>query len=226
MELNQIIAGKYEVIDIIKSDEKAIIARCMHTQFNSQWIVKYLKQSEFPIESEALKSFDSIYIPKLVECFKDKNGVYFIMEYVSGIRLSDYSKSHRVNAKVLLNWMKSLARILKEVHGLGFVHGDIKPDNIIVIDEQNLALIDFGACFKEEDSNIFTLAYVAPERLCDTALVDDRSDIYSYGLLFSQLFKQHHIKHKTIKNIIKHLLTIDVNKRMRIMDLEVLLNQI
>jgi len=107
-------------------------------------------------------------------------GYDLIMEYVPGPTLRekrDYS------IKDIANFYYQTARILYGLHGIGWLHCDLKPQHIVITPEKRIKLLDFGQCRKPWDGAHRmqgTPDYMAPEQLkgCE---VDERTDIYSLG---------------------------------------------
>src|SRR5262249_4757322 len=92
-----------------------------------------------------------------------------------------------------LNWMKQLATGLSFAHKRGVVHRDIKADNIFITEEGDLKIGDFGLARLAEGRvrtrsvhGMGTPAYMSPE-LCRGEIQDQRSDIYSMGILFYEI---------------------------------------
>ena len=98
----------------------------------------------------------------------------------------------------IANWLEQLTKILQYLHSQQIIYCDLKPANIMITDDGNIKLIDFGVIKIIEDKNLylkevatqsvkrgFTLDYAAPEQMCGQALL--QSDFYSLGqtLLFA-----------------------------------------
>jgi len=101
--------------------------------------------------------------------------------------LDDVMESQgRVPEHQVLDVGIQIARGLRAAHRKGLIHRDVKPANILFVDEQAAKIGDFGlAAFATQDSQSDSViwgtpAYVAPERLCNQP-EDIRSDIYSLG---------------------------------------------
>jgi serine/threonine protein kinase len=112
---------------------------------------------------------------------------YVVMELLDHGSLDDIMESqHRVPEHQVLDIGIQIARGLRAAHRKGLIHRDVKPANILFVDEQAAKIVDFGlAAFAtqnpQNESVIWgTPAYVAPERLCNQP-EDVRSDIYSLG---------------------------------------------
>ncbi|MBN2796436.1 MAG: protein kinase [Clostridia bacterium] len=226
MEINQIIAGKYEITEILKSTQNKVIAKCIHQSLRNPWLIKYVNEHENINELEALLELEVYHIPKIIDYYQSAKGTYYVLEYIPGMTMDEFVKSFQINTKTLVHWMLTLGKIIADVHGQGYVHGDIKPENIMIVDEKDLVLIDFGSCFKEIDSESFTFEYVAPERLCDLGVVDDRSDIYSFGLIFREILSKMKIKKKKLVHLVQKCCEVEIEKRPRMVDVIALLNEI
>lgn len=121
------------------------------------------------IERQVLLQFDHPFIVKLARTFKDKDRVYFMMEYVSGIDLLDLiyktPNSSEATAKF---YVACLVCALSYIHKQGVIYRNLRPENVIVDSEGYLKLIDFGASKRGTDKT-FTMVgtphYMAPEMI-------------------------------------------------------------
>jgi len=132
----------------------------------------------------------SVNHPNVVQIFSlgmDHGQFYVVMELIDHGSLDDLIESQgRVPEHQMLDIGIQIARGLRAAHRKGLIHRDVKPANILFVDEQAAKIGDFGlAAFAtqdpQSDSVIWgTPPYVAPERLCNQP-EDVRSDIYSLG---------------------------------------------
>ena len=149
-------------------------------------------------------------IVKVYEAGRDENGVPFLaMEYLPGGSLADRIQNNQhFSAKETAEIGAEISRALVVTAGLGIVHRDIKPDNIMLSANGKYKLTDLelakldpssasgnGACVLDEDNptkatrktSFGTLEYMSPEQYIDTESCDIRSDIYSLGVTLYQL---------------------------------------
>jgi serine/threonine protein kinase len=128
--------------------------------------------------------------PNVVQIFSlgmDHGQFYVVMELIDHGSLDDLVESQgRVPEHQVLDVGIQIARGLRAAHRKGLIHRDVKPANILFVDEQAAKIGDFGlAAFATQDPQSDrviwgTPAYVAPERLSNQP-EDVRSDIYSLG---------------------------------------------
>ena len=128
--------------------------------------------------------------PNVVQIFSlgmDHGQFYVVMELIDHGSLDDLADSQgRLPEHQVLDVGIQIARGLRAAHRKGLIHRDVKPANILFVDEQAAKIGDFGlAAFATQDPQSDrviwgTPAYVAPERLSNQP-EDVRSDIYSLG---------------------------------------------
>jgi serine/threonine protein kinase len=135
----------------------------------------------------------SVNHPNVVQIFSlgmDHGQFYVVMELIEQGSLDDAIQSRgRLPEHQVLDIGIQIARGLRAAHRKGLIHRDVKPANILFVDEQAVKITDFGlAAFATQDAQHAeadrviwgTPPYVAPERLCYQP-EDVRSDIYSLG---------------------------------------------
>ncbi len=126
--------------------------------------------------------------------FGEDNGITFIaMEFVSGRTLKDFfDKEERFPIETAGDIMIKCLDALDHAHSKGVIHRDIKPANIIVDDEGNPKIMDFGIARIETSTMtqvgtvLGTPSYMSPEQFMGQ-IVDKRADIFSCGAMFYQM---------------------------------------
>jgi len=119
---------------------------------------------------------------------------YLVMEFVSGRTLRDVLNQHgRLSAPQALAVLEPVLEALGAAHTAGFVHRDVKPENILISDDGRVKVTDFGlaravtAATATQGLLIGTVAYLSPEHV-EQGSSDARSDVYGAGIcLFEML---------------------------------------
>ncbi len=113
---------------------------------------------------------------------------YFVMEYVPGQDLEEYTQSHGpLPPAKACDVIHQIAAALAEAHKHNLVHRDIKPSNIRLTPQGQAKLLDFGLArhftyrMTEPGTVLDTLDFMAPEQISDAGSVDIRADIYALG---------------------------------------------
>ena len=125
---------------------------------------------------------------------------YLVMEYLPGTSLRRrMRRDFSLDAPTALWIVRQIAQALAALHRKGFIHGDVKPENIRLVDANKAILLDLGfthrpgenASFLDKGYMLGTVNYLAPE-LCGSEPRDDpRADIFSLGVtLFEMLTGQ------------------------------------
>ncbi len=140
-----------------------------------------------------------------------KDDLFFIvMELMTGSSLERYLRDHpHPDMGLTLAWALDLCSALEEVHALGVVHRDIKPQNILLTDDAQVKLSDFGVAHLPESSlsTVYqpgTPGYRAPEQEGDQP-VDAGADVYALcAVLFEVWTGQKYVRYKhTERNIVR-----------------------
>jgi serine/threonine/tyrosine protein kinase RAD53 len=138
-------------------------------------------------ELEILEKLDHPYIVKLRGFFEDEDNHYLVMEFVSGGDLMDFVAAHgSVGEEAAKEISRQVLEAVKYVHSLGISHRDLKPDNVLIAQDDPVVvkITDFGLA-KISDNATFmktfcgTLAYVAPEVIDGRQIKAPDSDKYS-----------------------------------------------
>lgn len=126
-------------------------------------------------------------IAKYIECFEENKTKYLVLEYIPGIDLNNYIKKEKK-----LEFKKIARQIISavmQIHKMGILHKDLKPANIIVGENKQIYIIDFGTAdvMYEMSETVFTVlvskGFSAPE-LYQRDNISIKTDIYSVGAIF------------------------------------------
>lgn len=181
-------------------------ALCSRENTTQRHVIPHFKSAQFEIfKQRFLEEAKTLYnlrgvkgVVNVQDIFEENGTVYFSMEYLNGTRLSDYVKARtRIPEPEGLEIVKSLARSLMAIHDKNVLHRDIKPDNIIISENGEVHLIDFGIAksyLEEVDETHTTFhspRYSPPEQKIARSRMGTFSDIYSLGATAYYLFTGH-----------------------------------
>lgn len=98
-------------------------------------------------ERDILAEADNEWVVKLFFSFQDSENLYFVMEYIpGGDMMSLLIKLGTFPEHLTLFYVAELVCAIESVHKMGFIHRDIKPDNILIGSDGHIKLTDFGLC--------------------------------------------------------------------------------
>jgi serine/threonine-protein kinase len=147
-------------------------------------------------EAEILAKIEHPNVVKIFASGLSANGglPYILMEYVQGRTLKDYIADNTFSFRRKVKTLLQICGALTVIHKHGILHRDIKPGNIIMQNDLVVKLADFGIARTLDSSMTMTMeiigspAYMAPEAFTNSRDMDQRSDIFSLGVLAYELF--------------------------------------
>ncbi len=152
----------------------------------------------FRREAEAATTLDHRNIVQAYSAGEDRGYHFYVMEYCEGESLRKRLERLKVlPAADATSTVLQVAQGLKHAHDRGFIHRDIKPDNLIATPAGVVKILDFGLAKNLEDTNasfrtvtgaaLGTPHYISPEQARGDKTVDGRTDIYSLGATYYHL---------------------------------------
>ena len=175
-----------------KNIEQYVAVKALHPKYANSAMLR----ARFKQEAVMLNSLNHPNIVKFLNFVENEYGVFLIMEYVEGLTLEDYitKKSGLIVEQKAYPMITEILQAFSYAHQRGIIHRDIKPSNIFIDKEGHIKVMDFGIAqiLSEVDnserswSSAGTPAYMSPEQVYGQPL-DQRSDIYSLGVLFHQM---------------------------------------
>ncbi|MBQ0140303.1 MAG: Stk1 family PASTA domain-containing Ser/Thr kinase [Kurthia sp.] len=178
----------YLAHDMILNRDVAI--KILHYNFNNE------EEAHRRFQREAL-SATSLNHPNIVSIYdvgEDEGMHYLVMEYVKGMTLKQYITEFAPLApKKCVEIMKQLTSAIATAHENQIIHRDIKPQNILMDEEGNVKVTDFGIAmaltatsFTKTNSVLGTVHYLSPEQ-ARGGMTTKKSDIYSLGIVLYEL---------------------------------------
>jgi len=144
-------------------------------------------------EYEMIAEIDHPHIVRIYDLGVADDHAHIAMEYLDAGDLRQRI-NERILASVAVKYLREIASALAKIHSVGILHRDLKPGNIMLRRDNSIALIDFGLAKRlrlqmeiTSSGEIFgTPYYMSPEQGHGNA-VDERSDIYSLGVIFYEM---------------------------------------
>lgn len=201
---SRLLAGRYELIEKIGEGGMAIVYKAKCRLLNRYVAIKILRPEftkdeqfveNFRRESQAAAGLSHPNIVSVYDVGQEGNIHFIVMELVEGKTLSKLiEEKGRLDYKEAINITRQVASALSLAHKNQIVHRDIKPHNILITNTGVAKLADFGIAKAVSASTIIggnnkvmgSVHYFSPEQ-ARGAYVDERSDIYSLGIVLYEM---------------------------------------
>ena len=201
MQIDQLILGKYRLLEFLNSGGFSSVFRAREEMTNREVAIKALAKTAYPAsrmkfllnEFQAMSKIwkhPNIVSIHTVEPGEDDYVAWIVMEYVEGKSLYALMQEGALGLTDTLNIGLDICRGLKEAHLHKIMHRDIKPQNILLTTEKEAKVADFSIAriFSETTEFAETMAgtrrYMAPEQTYGA--YDFRADLYSTALILYQ----------------------------------------
>jgi CheY-like chemotaxis protein/predicted Ser/Thr protein kinase len=203
-KLNRLGIGSFgevwKIKDVTKDPPEIFIAKIpLDKKFNA----------EFEEEAHILRKLAGHKgIPKVIEMIEIKNKRVMIQEFILGKTLYEVIERELEEAEIA-SVVIQLADVVAHSHGIGIIHRDIKPGNVMVQPDGSIKLLDFGTAkeLREKETSetaTGTRPYMAPEQIMGKS--QRRSDVWALGVvmyvLYTGMFPFYHEVEKVLMDII------------------------
>ena len=206
--------GLYEVKELIGSGGMANVYKAVMLGHNGPVpagtvvAVKVLRQEythdpelvrRFKNESKAISLLNHPNIVKVYDVSVNDQLQYIVMEYVDGMTLREYlnERGGKLTSRETVHFISQILKALEHAHANGVVHRDIKPQNIMLLDNGQLRMMDFGIARISRAENqllsgktMGSVHYISPEQAKGDE-TDCTSDIYSVGVMMYEMLSGH-----------------------------------
>ena len=198
--------GPYRITRVLGEGGMGVVYLAERDDIGSNAAVKILRDAwlsparrlRFASEQRTLASLNHPSIARLYDAGTLPDGTpWFVMEYVEGLPLTDYCRARSCTIRERLTLFRAVCDAVLYAHSHAIIHRDLKPSNILVSNDGQVKLLDFGIS-KQLDTledaadrthtalRLMTPAYAAPEQLRGGA-VGVQTDVYSLGVVLYEL---------------------------------------
>ncbi|MEY7978374.1 Stk1 family PASTA domain-containing Ser/Thr kinase [Streptomyces pilosus] len=200
--VGQVLDGRYRVDARIAVGGMATVYRAVDTRLDRILALKVMHPSLAADASfverfiREAKSVARLAHPNVVQVFdQGAEGayVYLAMEYIAGCTLRDVLRERgALQPRAALDILEPVLAALGAAHRAGFVHRDMKPENVLIGDDGRVKVADFGlvravdSVTNTTGTVLGTVSYLAPEQIED-GVADPRVDVYACGILLYEM---------------------------------------
>mgnify|MGYP000839192094 CR=1 FL=1 len=202
--IGRLLDNRYEILDIIGTGGMAVVYRARCHRLNRLVAIKILKDEysqdeefrrRFHAESQAVAMLNHPNIVSVYDVSTNGDADYIVMELVDGITLKQYMERRgKMDWREALHFITQIMRALSHAHSRGIIHRDIKPQNIMLLDNGQLRMMDFGIARISRAENqiqngkktMGSVHYISPEQAKGEE-TDPKSDIYSVGVMMYEM---------------------------------------
>ncbi|MFI5871128.1 Stk1 family PASTA domain-containing Ser/Thr kinase [Streptomyces sp. NPDC051445] len=201
--VGQLLDGRYRVEARIAVGGMATVYRAVDTRLDRVLALKVMHPA---LAADAAfverfireaKSVARLAHPNVVQVFDqgaDGSYVYLAMEYIAGCTLRDVLRERgALQPRAALDILEPVLAALGAAHRAGFVHRDMKPENVLIGDDGRVKVADFGLVRSVDTVTsttgavLGTVAYLAPEQIEQSGTADPRVDVYACGVVLHEM---------------------------------------
>lgn len=195
--------GRYEIHELLGVGGMAYVYKA-YDNIEKRWVAIKILKEELAGNSDFLRRFRNeskaiavLSHPNIVKVYDVSFGdciQYIVMEYIDGITLKQYIEQQgEIKWREALYFTVQILRALQHAHEKGIIHRDIKPQNIMLLEDGTIKVTDFGiARFSQAETQTMTdkaigsVHYIAPEQ-ARGGYINDKADIYSVGVMLYEM---------------------------------------
>ncbi|MFD8376027.1 Stk1 family PASTA domain-containing Ser/Thr kinase [Streptomyces sp. NPDC059688] len=200
--VGQVLDGRYRVEARIAAGGMATVYRALDTRLDRVLALKVMHPAlatdgsfveRFIREAKSVARLDHPNVVQVFDQGTDGSYVYLAMEYIAGCTLRDVLRERgAVQPRAALDILEPVLAALGAAHRAGFVHRDMKPENVLIGDDGRVKVADFGLVRSVDTVTsttgavLGTVSYLAPEQI-EQGTADPRVDVYACGVVLYEM---------------------------------------
>jgi len=196
----------YELVEEIGEGAFGVVHRAWQPQLAREVAIKAIRPAlandpefirRFEAEAQLVARLEHANIVPLYDYWREPGAAYLVLRWIRGGNLDETSRHSPFDLEIVARLEEQTASALSFAHRLGVVHSDLKPANVLLDEEGNAYLSDFGIAadlrgLRAEERDLrLSPAYLSPEQIRGEP-VTPATDIYCLGLLLYQLLCDEH----------------------------------
>ena len=201
LTIGMFVAERYEIMGKIGAGGMSDVYKARDHILGRFVAIKVLKQEfsedvnfvvKFRTEAQSAAGLEHPNIVNIYDVGSEAGMHYIVMEYVEGVTLKTYiEKKGQLTYKEAVSIAIQVGRGIEAAHAKNIIHRDIKPQNILISTEGKAKVTDFGIARAVSSNTISadvmgSVHYASPEQ-ARNGFVDDKSDIYSLGIVMYEM---------------------------------------
>ena len=198
--------NKYEVLGIVGEGAYGIVYKCLNKETNKYVAVKKFKETHDKLVQKTMKRELAMLqllrhenVVEFQESFVSKGNFFLVFEYVEKNLLEVLEESpHGLSPKLIRSLVYQMCKAVSYLHKNNMIHRDVKPENLLIDENFNLKLCDFGFARKvklnKNNNNIDTMTdyvatrwYRSPELLLSGGIYGPEVDYWAIGCIMGEL---------------------------------------
>ena len=196
--------GPYRIIDQLGQGGMATVYKAYHAALDRYVALKVLHpafledknfHARFAREAKLVAKLDHPNIVPIYDYAEHEGRPYLVMKYIEGVTLKAHLGNGKPSSDEILNVLEAVGSALAYAHKHGILHRDVKPSNVILSNEGQIYLADFGLARIAQsgettltsDMVIGTPQYISPEQALGKKDLDEGTDIYSFGVMMYEM---------------------------------------
>jgi serine/threonine-protein kinase len=203
--VGRILDGRYRIEDRVARGGMATVYAATDLRLDRYVAIKVMHASlaedsafvsRFVREAKSAARLSDPHVVAVYDQGEDSGLIYLVMEFVPGRTVRDVLREFgRLSPEQALTILDPVLQALDAAHAAGFVHRDVKPENVLLTDDGRVKVADFGLARAISAGNataatqgllIGTVAYLSPEQV-QRGIADARSDVYGAGILLYEM---------------------------------------